>query len=39
LTYKLFYAKNRFFAYFRRRRVEAAAKNVRRFRFTNLKGL
>jgi hypothetical protein len=39
LTYKLFYAKNRFFAYFCRRRVEAAANNLGRFHLTNLKGL
>jgi len=32
LTYKLSFAKNRYFVYFRRRHVEAEANNFRRFR-------
>jgi hypothetical protein len=38
LTYKLLFAKNRVFAHFRRRQVEAAANNFRRFEKSNLKG-
>jgi hypothetical protein len=38
LTYKLLFAKNRIFMQFRRRQVEAAANNFRRFEKSNLKG-
>jgi hypothetical protein len=37
-TYKLLFAKNRIFAHFRRRQMEAAANNFRRFEKSNLKG-
>jgi hypothetical protein len=37
LTYKLLFAKNQVFAHFRRRQVEAAANNFRRFEKSNLK--
>ncbi len=39
LTYKLVFAKNRVFAHFRRRHVEAAANIYRRFRKPKLKDL